>query len=255
MKAIISCTNDDNYLFLLPIISFCWSKLGVDIICFGPKKMSKKQFFVSMNTGGRFIAFDCPPNKEITYAQCSRLFAAAIDELPEDELLITSDADMALFRLPKYIGDITIEGADLVPEKQFPMCYATAPKWLWKKIMNIGEKSVQECLDDLLGHIECENMRGNYWGKDQETLWNKAHPFAHLVNRARPETQFASNRVDRDDTNWRSYLGPDLFDAHLWRPGYTDENFANIMELLQTQYPEENFDWVRAYRNEYIKLL
>lgn len=255
MKAIISCTNDDIYLFSLPIISYCWNKLGVDILCIGPKRMTQKQFLVATYTGGQFIGFDCPERKEVTYAQCSRLFAAALDRLPENELLITSDADMAVFKLPPWNADMYIFGADLVPEKQFPICYAVAEKWLWKKLMNIGCKTIQECLDELLGNIECENMRGNYWGKDQETLWEKCHDFAHKIPRARPGTQFAQNRCDRDDINWRSYLGPDLIDAHLWRPGYTDENFANIMELLHYQYPNENFQWLIDYRNEYLKLL
>jgi len=255
MKAVISCTNDDKYLFLLPIVAYCWHKIGIDIICFSPREMNQKSWLVAMYSRGQFIGFDCTENKKATYSQCSRLFAATIKDLPEDEILITSDADMAVFNLPKYLGDMTIIGADLVPEKQFPMCYAMAPKWLWKKIMGIGEKSVQECLDDILGHIECENMRGNYWGKDQEVLWDKSHPFANLINRARPGTQFADNRVDRDDINWRAYLGPNLIDAHLWRPGYTDENFANILELLQSQYPNKSFEWLINYRNEYLKLL
>jgi hypothetical protein len=263
MKAIVSSTNDPLYSFFIPIAAWCWNKLGIDVVCFMPTNQGPQ--------GGRELAlldevidsvglkidvsfFNCPEYKEATYAQCSRLYAGALD-LPEDELLFTSDVDMAVFKTPPGNEDIYIYGADLVPENQFPMCYATAKTWFWNKIMGVGNKTVQECLDTLLGEIDCENMRGNYWGKDQEILYNRTHLFAHRVSRARPGTQFASCRVDRDDTNWRSYTGLDLVDAHLWRPGYTDESFANIMELLQTQYPTDNFDWLVSYRNEYIKLL
>ena len=37
MKAIISSTYDDNYFFFLPIATWAWNKLGVDVICFMPE--------------------------------------------------------------------------------------------------------------------------------------------------------------------------------------------------------------------------
>jgi hypothetical protein len=135
------------------------------------------------------------------------------------------------------------------------MCYASAEVKVWRDLMGIKGFTYQECLDNLLGDIDSETMRGDYWSKDQEELYNKTWRCANMINRAIPGTQFAENRVDRDDINWRSYCGPDLIDAHLWRPGYEENNFKNIMELLKIQYPEDNFQWLIDYRNEYIKLL
>lgn len=261
MKAVVSTTCDDKYLFFLPIITWCWNKLGVDVICFVPSRSTYSRrmneiFLWKDRVGLRFenYCFSAPDHKQATYAQCSRLYAAALD-LPEDEIIITSDIDMAVFKLPPYIDWITVFGSDLVPTGQFPICYASGKVKDWRDCMNIDNKTYQKCLDDLLGGIEAQHFKGNYWSKDQESLFIKTADVAACVNRARPGTQFAEHRVDRDDINWRSYCGPDLIDAHLWRPGYTDANFANIMELLQTQYPNENFDWVRNYRNKYIKLL
>ena len=262
MKAILSTTYDDNYLFFIPIVQWCWNKLGVDCIIFAPHKIEirvNKYYLVKdlckKSTWEYFIS---PANKEATYAQCSRLFGGALQDISNDEILITSDADMAIFShdITNARSGINIWGTDLVPEKQFPICYISASKLDWQQRFGVKGLSVQNCLDNLLGHIEAEQFRGNYWGKDQETAWNMLHTSwynDHL--RARPGTQFSTNRVDRDDSNWRHYLGPDLFDAHLWRPGYADRNFANIMELLTTQYPDENFKWLVDYRNEYIKLL
>lgn len=264
MKAVVSTTYDDKYLFFLPIITWCWNKLGVDVVCFAPLSVKENNAFLKMALLEKireragllfsFYGFSCQPHKESTYAQCSRLYASAM-MVADDELLFTSDIDMCVFKVPPFNADIYIYGADLVPDKQFPICYAAGRAITWRALMAINGRSFQKCLDDLLGGIECENMRGNYWGKDQETLFDKVSGHAHKVPRARPGTQFAMNRVDRDDINWRSYLGPDLIDAHLWRPGYIEENFANILELLQTQYPEDNFQWMIDYRNEYIKLI
>lgn len=267
MKAVVSTTYDSKYLFFLPIITWCWNKLGVDVICFSPElrvmEMAKleliNQTMQAMNCSVHY--FKSHEHKEATYAQCSRLYAAALD-LPPHEVLITSDIDMAIFRIPENMGGfMSIFGHDLVPPKQVPICYISGAVDEWRTRFKIMGRTYQECLDDLLSGIEAEHFRGNFWSKDQEEAYNRiiGDPWpsghAHLLPRARPGTQFAMNRVDRDDINWRSYTGPELIDAHLWRPGYEENNFKNIFELLQSQYPNDNFDWLKQYREQYIKLL
>lgn len=270
MKAVVSTTYDDKYLFFLPIITYCWNKLGVQVVCFMPGNnihYTEPRLSLISNTAYRqnleweVFNFYCPEHKEATYAQCSRLYAAALPEIERDEVLISSDIDMAVFKnnFSEPNGFIWNLGFDLVPEGQLPMCYTWGPAYHWSARFDIKGKSLQECLDEQLAHEDCENMRGNLWSRDQELLKKafEKHNYEGTIRvpRARPGTQFANYRVDRDDINWRSYLGPDLIDAHLWRPGYTEENFANILELLQTQYPEDNFQWMIDYRNEYINIL
>lgn len=289
MKCVISTTYSDTYLYFLPIVTFCWNKLGVDVICFMPdikntfppdlNVLKTKQLVTGTikDVGGLSLSnapysqyyFSCPEHKEATYAQCSRLYGACLD-LPEDEVLITGDVDMAVFAginwfinpiiegVPKNVVDysLSIYGCDLVPENQYPMCYARSSVKGWRSKMNIDGRGYQKCLDDLLGEIECESFRGNYWGKDQGELYlsNRSHPTIE-VTRARPNTQFADHRVDRDDTNWRAYVNDDLIDAHLWRNGYEEQNFANILELLRMKFPNEDFQWLIDYTQQYKALL
>lgn len=277
-KSIISTTYSDTYLYFLPIVTYCWGRLGVDVICFLPhmaKNESERQkYLLAMGTSRsvgniRTYMFDAPEHKQATYSQCSRLYGACLD-LPEDEMLITGDIDMAMFKVPPYIDKITIFGSDLVPDGQLPMCYASGTVKEWRNAMKLyygalsedsnslaelKVKTYQQCLDELLGEIECEHMRGNYWCKDQQTLWENTKDNTTLIPRARPNTQFADNRVDRDDINWRSYVNENLVDTHLWRDGYTDDNFANILELLTMKYPQADFTWLIDYTNAYKKLL
>lgn len=282
MKSVYSSTGDSLYDFFIPITAWCWSKLNIGNIIFTPENKTETISF-SMSCAKKldidvsFYDIRCPKHKEATFMQCSRLYAAALD-LPEDEVLITSDVDMGVFagimeylnwRIPQktFIAppilyqnilqeSISVIGTDLVPMGQLPMCYVVGKVKNWRKAFDITNQSYQELLDKELAHEECENMRGNLWSRDQELLHNYIGPTSfHSQQRARSGTQFATNRVDRDDINWRSYCGPDLIDAHLWRPGYTDENFANILELLQAQYPNDNFDWLISYREQYIRLL
>jgi len=275
MKAVISSTYNDKYLYFLPIITYCWNRLGVDVICFMPRfgyekedKSDDKWLNQSslVHTTMRELGmkwdchyFDAPKHKEATYAQVSRLYGACLD-LPEDEVLFTSDVDMALFKLPPYIGGFTVLGHDLVPQGQFPICYISAKVKDWRRAFNLRDFTYQQCLDGILGEIEAQHFRGNYWGKDQEEAYlrissSSALVDVNLVDRARPGTQFATNRIDRDDSFWRERLSPDIIDAHLWRPGYTDENFPKILELLQYFYPNEDFTWLIDYTDQYKKLL
>lgn len=267
MTAVISTTYDNKYLYFLPICVWAWNRLGVDVICFMPHLDAdydnNKKFDLLMKVkreqGLNFYCheFIAPKHKESTYAQCSRLYAACLD-LPEDDIIVMGDIDLIPFKIPPYANDrFTILGADLVPDKQLPMCFVSAPVKLWREDF-CKNRTYQQCLDDLVGVIECEHFRGNQWCLDQSELYNgisKSNNQRTLIPRARPNTQFANHRVDRDDINWRSYVNEDLIDAHLWRDGFTDANFANIMELLKMKFPNESFDWLVDYTNEYRKLV
>ena len=155
MKAVISSTYDDKYLYFLPIVTWCWQKLGVDVICFYPKQLrtgegvseqnAKKYWLIfetceKNNLSIEFHRFKCPEHKEATYAQCSRLYAACLD-LPEDEVLVTGDVDMAVFEIPPHYGNITIWGNDLVPHGQYPICYASGTVRYWRAYFDLIDKT------------------------------------------------------------------------------------------------------------------
>jgi hypothetical protein len=281
MKAIVSTTYDDKYLYFLPIITWCWNKLGVDVICFVPNHSfdnEKVRLIVLTALQNRLDFqthyFDAPEHKEATYAQCSRLYAACLD-LSEDEVLITGDIDMANFCIPPHteVGPyFTIFGSDLVPPSQYPMCYLSSTVEGWRRafpiqygalkeakgaLVTLETRTYQECLDNLLGEIDCENMRGNYWGKDQEEAYNRidAYGAVHEVDRARPGTQFASLRYDRDDAYLLDRLDYNTYDYHMPRPGYEENAFNQILTVLKYHYPHDNFDWLIQYTEEYKKLL
>lgn len=272
MTAVISTTYDDKYLFFLPITAWAWNKLGIDVICFAPAARDKEDshFAKTMLITTTYLKeckqvtvlyFSSPIEKEATYAQCARLYGAATPLFYDDEVLITGDIDMAVFNKEYFDqfnnNDINVIGSDLTPDGQYPMCYISMPAKRWREVMDIPlALSHQDKLDSLLGNLECEHFRGNYWSKDQETIYNQIWMSLDefcIHFRAKPGTQFATRRADRD--GWPEEIQPDLIDAHLPRPGYTPENFAKILNLFQTMYPEDDFQWMIDYRNEYVKLI
>lgn len=264
MKAVTSVTGDDKYLFFLPLITFCWEKLGVDVICFAPKRLFEDERFKLAweycNGHASIYPFKCTENQEITYAQCARLYAAAIPDLNQDEGLISTDIDMAVFSKDLLAKSEAVQlfGADLLEgEPMFPMCYCSCDVSQWWYFMRIGLRTYQECLDDLLKHIDVEHMKGNYWCKDQETLYAKLTESALRLekhSRAKLPERFATKRIDRDDAYFMERLHPDTIDYHLHRPGTDEQNFKNIMKVFQYFY-SENLGWMIEYRNKYVELI
>ncbi len=260
MKAILSTTDNPLYSFFLPIVTWSWKKLGIDSIVFIPEKQSES-FKLAKYTcpeTTRFETLNIEPDREPTYFQCVRLYAAALPYIEDDEVLITSDIDMAVFNtiLSADSNKINIAGHDLTPEGQYPMCYVSMRKTDWRNIMSINGRDYKYYLSELLDNIQCENMRGNYWGKDQGTIWEqiqKSGREVNLISRAQSkEHQIATRRADRD--GWR-YDANTIIDAHLPRPGYDLYNFNLILKLFKDVYSQENFGWMMNYRNAYLTLL
>lgn len=276
MTAVISTTYNDKYLWNLPLVTWCWNRLGVDVICFLPVERNDKDYAkikLAMQYCNNYrlsvYQFSCPEHKEATYSQCSRLYAACLD-LPEDEILITSDVDMAFFSKGyaekfKWNG-IGIFGSDLVTDEQYPMCYASMPVSSWRDIMGINGRTYQQCLDDEIGSLESISFRGDFWCRDQWLLKSNIskkrptdgralHYSVMEHKRAKPGTQFAEKRYDRDDAFLLDRLSPDTIDYHMPRPGYEENNFNQILTVLKYHYPDEDFQWLVDYNNAYKQLL
>ncbi len=265
-KAIISSTYHDLYLWNLPLVTWAWNRLGVNVICFMPYSRDPMNcpngdlVLKTIQDNGlkcQFQWFWAAPHKEATYAQCLRNYAACLD-LPENQILITSDVDMLLLQLPFWFNNttMTVIGSDLVPNGQFPQCYIVGDVVHWREAFKLNGKTYQQAIDELLGEDECEHYRGNRWSVDQEQSFLNISKVNHnLIPRAKEGTQWATRRYDRDDAYILDRLNPDTIDYHLNRPGYEEKNFAIIMEVLKYHFPQEDFTWLRTYNEQYKQLL
>lgn len=272
MKAVISTTFDDLYFFYTPIVLWSWKKIGCETILITPsyppqEKGLYERSLLAFSTCAKQncypinLCFEAPDHKKATYAQCARLFGAAFPLRDDKEVLITGDIDMAVFNEAYFAQAnnecINVFGADLVPPNQYPICYISMPATTWRTVMGIENgTTVQKYLDELVGVIECEHFRANQWALDQDTIYKRLtasghQPIKHY--RAKAPHQFATCRADRD--GWPDSPPIGIIDAHLPRPGYTEENFAKILKLFQEIYPDEDFTWMVEYQKEYIKLL
>lgn len=275
MTAIISTNYSDIYLWNLPLVVWGWHNLGVDVKCFMPtsnrdddvyektrlrEKLNLVSEVIIERTGTKrvtFCRFECPEHKESTYCQVIRNYAAAM-EIDDEEYLVVSDCDMFLFQQPKYYEDdkFSVFGHDLVPKGQYPQCYITAKAKRWRDAFNLNGKTPQQAVDELLGDDECQDYRACRWSVDQEQSFLNIRPTEpHLINRAKEGTQFATHRYDRDDSFILDRLSLDTIDYHLNRPGYEPQNFDIILRIMKWHFPNENFDWLINYNEQYKQLL
>lgn len=291
MKAVISTTLDPKYLFYAPIAAYCWKKLGIDTILIVSMQENQKlqaSDMLALQTTKEvgqvglhpyFVHSPAGKGKEATYAQVARLYAFLLVH-SFTEAVVTSDIDMATFDAEYWKsmdnGCINLIGTDLTPENQYPMCYVVAMKGHWHLLMDTmpvdqdtGQMLepivyLQRIMDKIFENEECENMRGNLWCRDQETLYNaiqmlkaedidKDVPVREYARAMSPTQQFATKRWDRD--GWAQIPPDGIIDAHLPRPGYEMNNFIKIVELLQNKYPEDSFNWLLTYRNLYVNYI
>ncbi len=284
IRAVVSTTFDDKYLFYLPITAWVWNKLNINVVCYAPYLKTQEEnnkidlindYKISQNIGLSYRGFDAPEHKQATFAQVVRLFDAADIAYPLEAVLISSDIDMLCFGNvfnDLNDGEIHLIGADLLDDsmKQIPMCYISMPVSKWRNVMGMWEetgvneygiktgklKTYQECLDETIGQVECTNFRGNQWSFDQNLAYNRINgATVRKHSRAKMPERFANNRIDRDDQFWEERLNLDIIDYHCHRPGYTDENFEKILTVIRYFYPNDDLTWMKEYQQKYKALL
>lgn len=263
MTAVFSVTDHPNYLFFIPITAWSWNQIGCSCVIFYPERIKDDPKFKLAQSYCRkdtlFMPFSCPKDAEATYAQVSRLFAAVLKEIPQEEVLITTDCDMMVFGdyFERYTGLIDVFGADLLPgQEQYPICYIAASCAHWWYIMSIGHHTYQQCLDLALAHEPANaDMRGNLWARDQELVYRmiKKSRLEVCIHPRANKAGFAKNRIDRDDGNWPESIDG-AHDFHMFRPGHQIENFAKIMRVVRWRF-EAGYQWMETYHQEYTNLL
>lgn len=257
-KYVVVSTNlVDDYLFYLPLVCYCWNKLGWGVLILLSERNDKTEFVLRSCISAGFtnlLCFDIPKiegYKSETLTQCSRMYIA--NNLQDDVYVMVSDCDIVPltdYWQPEF-NDTTCYGRNLSDEHQ-PMCYVGLRGANWKQLMSLTGNSHNDMKRDLDSQNEIK------WTTDQDILtfrlWGK-----HIKGIDRPidaTTGYPVGRIDR--SSWeKSLLQKERIDAHLFRKGYEDENWNKILTLVVECF-QPTFDELMKlnnYRNEYVKLL
>ncbi len=254
-KIILSTTEDDKYLFFLPIAVWCWKQMGWDAIVFLPEIRNSKLENVAnltLNICPETSFYRVPLNskyKASTLMQCVRMYASCI-HWNEEEYMMMGDIDLIPLSKDYFQRDedkINYFGHDLTDFKHIPMCYVGMKRKNWKKVMQLDESRLEVQMDKDLSLFP-EN-----WGLDQDILTKKMTDFGlencNQINRGKLRSGQAAGRVCRGfgfDTNTDRPI-----DAHLPRPGYGVAEFHQIMTLIKKYFT--GYEWMIKYKNDYVK--
>jgi hypothetical protein len=250
----IGVNSVPKYLYYIPLIKWAWNKLAWDTHIF---------YVGDENDYTRLIEKTCndivfPIRLRHCYGYPSETISQTVRFYAYDftgQLIMTSDSDM--IPLSDYWNpkddEITCYGRDLSNE-HYPACYVAMPANHWRTVMNGDENQG-------IRGLKCDldfwyPKAKNKWTVDQNILTDRLNTFhpKTLVNRGvDSKTHYPVGRVDR--SGW-SLNHKQLIDCHAPHDILTNEkSFHNVMQLLHTVWPSQDWKWFIEYHRNFKKLL
>ena len=226
-KTVILSTNDHtDYISYLPYVQKAWNYFGWNTLTFYLGNQNLKS--TDLNT----IVKIQPINgyRDETVVQVSRLFGAQYTQ----GLVMTSDVDM--MPLSNYWKpsdkEWTVYGEDLTNYKHYPICYISAPDYLWNQL--ITEKSIEELLNKY--KQSKSNSFDEWWYVDQDIITERLRPLnPKTINRGNSFSGIAKGRIDRIAWNQTKELQEIKIDAHMPRPFNKLETEKVVQKCLTAQ--------------------
>lgn len=262
-KYIILSVNDDpKYLFWVPLTCWAWRQFGWEPVLFyfnGRGQMdswglnSMESLVFSFQKA--WLTSPIQDYQPETITQVSRLYGACV----ANGYLMTGDIDM--IPLSDYWkpdeNKLTVYGRDLT-DYHYPICYIGAPSWIWAEVMNIKsiviDDLIKRDLDTLPQAKSSDKVKR--WVCDQDLITERINNSSFVperIDRGTYKNGYPVGRVDR--SAWT--LNHDvLIDAHLPHDVLTDDqSFKNVLGLLHTVWPKEDWKWFVQYYKEFKKVI
>lgn len=260
---VLSVNSNVDYLYFTPLTIWAWRKFGWDVILFYNNSLliSKEledYVFEICSSHQVYTLAPIQGYRSDTITQISRLYGSCVGW---DGYLMTGDIDMiplSNYWTPEFVDKITVYGHDLTGFGHFPICYVGMPAFLWDKVMRTHNEDynyfIKRDLDTLPQAKDPDFYK--YWFTDQDLITQRLKEYGtskiDFINRGQYANGYAKGRVDRGA--W-TLEHEQFIDAHLFQQTWqNDEKVRKTMELLETVWPEEDFQWFRNYTAEFRKL-
>ena len=164
-----------------------------------------------------------------TFAQVSRLYAAAWPNIGDSDYLMTSDADMLpLSDYWQTQDQFTSWGRDLT-DYHYPMCYLGGYAFLWRKVMGIESDAITAMNRDV-------RIQKNMWVLDQDIVtekineFRKSNPLVLIARGTSKATGYPVGRLDR--SAWKFTGFESFIDCHLPHDYTTNEKSRRNVDTL-----------------------
>lgn len=265
-KIILSCDQNQEYLFYVPITTFVCEYFGFKplVIILGKSKYTDLVYeYTKKFTNSEIIEIDSiSPYRDTTIVQFSRLYAACLIE-DEDEYIMTGDIDMLILNNYLYndFDKMNLHGSDLTGYVHYPICYIGMTVKKWRNLLDLEYGKFKE---NMLRDLEEEKKLAtsevftDFWYTDQRFITRRIKEYGedkfNIVDRTH-NAGFAVKRIDRAlPLTWDIKCDDDYIDCHMLKNGYVEENFNKILNVIKLKVDKDSV-WMKEYREKYIKII
>lgn len=261
---VLSVNHNVDYMYFLPLTVWSWEKAGWDVLVYyrGEGHSDVERLVITQMVGDENVYYThpVPGIRDATISQVSRLYAACLSSIDDNDYLLLGDCDMLALGdhwNPDYTK-VTVYNHDLTGFGEIPMCYVGGTKKLWKQIMNLEGITYNEAIKrDIENYPNAKDQDFyKWWGCDQQILTARLKEYGtgkiDFINRGQYSNGFAKGRVDRGSWSLKHEV---LIDAHLEQQTWqNDEKIRRLFELLHHAFPKEDFLWFASFTKEFKKL-
>lgn len=259
---------NQSYDFLLPVGGLVWRKVtGYEPLCLlagsdwnTPAGQVVIKQLDSFGMRHEFVGEISEPYRTSVHAQMSRQHVACLD-LPEDDLIMTGDADMMPIDGEWFNRWDSSKAVRLHYSNSYGYRFHTTGYWTmkvktWREVMRL------EVTGNIAGYLQ--DRLDRYIGRDRDTFqeWYADEHIASVYLKAwhgYPDQCMMIERegappMDRlDRGNWHGKL-KGMVDAHVLRPAQFHANWYLMRPFLEQLIPE-HMDSVEKFREWYLEAM
>jgi len=274
--AVIGCNANEAYSFFLPMVAALWHRLDHTLLAIlvdepAWSTSAHQLELAHLRSAGARIAWAPahPRERTATVAQVTRLFAALLPGVASTDQLLTTDVDT--WPLGTWIGnasgELQLYNANLYPPDplwptpaHFPMCYVSGAAAVWRELMGGTdfEAALRAALDSCqAGKPPSVDPHVWAWCLDERILSERVTRWSGYPDRCALITRDWQRHGERHVDRYRFEVPADLVgfaDAHLRRPGFTEEHWPALRALLALALGESAAAHWDAYRDAYLSL-
>jgi hypothetical protein len=263
-RVVLSATLDPVYSFFAPLTALVWRRVAAFeplLLLVGHEDEWRSHASAQrvLAEAVRYAEVVFVPRvsgaSDHTLAQVARLCAGALDGVAEDDYLLVSDVDLWPLSVqldraadPSYAFHIFNADAYLPNEDRFPMCHLGGRRAVWREVFSLDD-GLPAALARIPWPADGDWHFDERYATARLRAWPRFHQCCQLLARpARP----GHGRLDRADWRFDGALDS-LTDAHLLRPGFSDENWPRVHALLRALLGDDDFGAATAYRTRYVE--
>jgi hypothetical protein len=260
MTRIITLSVNENpvYAWFVPLCTLMWRQVaGFEVSCLFVGPLDPWIEAKCREVGTRVYACS-PVIVGGAAAQLIRLFTYLAPGIEPDDYLLSVDADAwPLARAFEPSGapiDLLYPAcADHAETPYFPIGYIGAKAHAWCEFMGIGGASPEAGLEELYRTDPTLVAGHTGWNYDETLVTRKIKAWGGFRG-ARITKRPGDPPLDRiDRAGWVAHpQAKGHIDAHLLRPGWTEENWPRLRPLLEQCLTGESLAWADAYRAEWL---